>query len=115
MAKPITAVWIVSILALSIWSAAPLQAQASATLSGTITAAGAPVANAKVSAKNTATNQTAETQTDSAGLYTIANLAPGDYAIAVTADGFSDQSANVTLAAGTQHKTDLTLAAAGAP
>ena len=115
MAKPLTAVWATGIFALSIWSAAPLQAQTSATLSGTITSAGAPVANAKVSVKNTATNQTAETQTDSAGLYNISNLAPGDYAISVTADGFSEQSANVTLAAGAQQKTDLTLAAAGAP
>ena len=115
MAKPLTAIWATGIFAVSMWSASTLQAQPGGTLSGTITAAGAPVANAKVSATNTATSQTAETQTDSAGLYTISNLAPGDYAISVTAEGFSEQSANVTLAAGAQPKTDFTLAAAGAP
>ena len=93
----------------------PLRAQSFATLSGTVTASGAPVANAKVSARNTATNQTAEEQTNSAGLYTISNLPAGDYAVSVTAEGFGPQSENVTLAAGAQQKMDLSLSAAGAP
>ncbi|HLK50969.1 MAG TPA: carboxypeptidase-like regulatory domain-containing protein [Bryobacteraceae bacterium] len=89
--------------------------QGGATLSGTITASGAAVANAKVSAKNTSTGQTAEAQTDSSGLYSLSNLAPGEYTISVTAEGYSAQSADATLTAGAQQKVDLALAAAGAP
>ena len=97
-------------------SAAPLRAQAAgAVLSGTIMASGTAVANAKVTAKNNASGQTAEAQTDSAGLYTLSDLAPGDYTISVTAEGFGAQTANVTMAAGSPQKLDVTLPAAGAP
>lgn len=53
-----------------------------ATLSGTITnASGQVVANAKVTIRNSSTGQSAETQTDLAGLYTVPNLAAGEYEI----------------------------------
>lgn len=106
----------IGILTLWTGSMAPLHAQAAgSTLSGTITASGTAVANAKVTAKNNTTGQTAEAQTDSAGLYTITNLPPGDYAVSVTAEGMSEQTGNVTLAAGAPQKLDLSLTATGAP
>lgn len=104
------------ILVLSCFVARSLRAQeGAATLSGTIrSAAGAAVANAKVSVKNAATGASSETQTDSAGHYTFSNLAAGDYEITVNAEGFSAATSKVSLGAGATQTADLTLTAAGA-
>ncbi len=84
------------LLSLPLWAQAP-----SATISGTVTnPSGSPVAGAKISVANTFSGQTAETQTDAAGNYSVSNLAPGDYQVSVSAEGFTAKVASVKLAAG---------------
>jgi hypothetical protein len=71
---------------------------------------GGTVANAKVAVKNLVTGQSTEARTDSAGRYNVPNLSPGEYEIAVSADGYSTNTVKVTLASGTARTADVTLA-----
>jgi hypothetical protein len=82
-----------------------------ATLSGTITdPSGGVVANATVSATNTATATTRNAMSDSAGLYTIANLVPGVYEVRVSLTGFSTAvQSNLALAVGQQQQLNFGL------
>lgn len=98
------------LLLLFLVSPHPLRAQASGTtLSGTITdPSGKPVPNAKVSVKNTTTEESAAAQTDASGRYSVPNLAPGDYEVSVSADGYSTNTTKVKLA-GAPQTLDLKL------
>jgi hypothetical protein len=103
------------ILAMSLLISAPLRAQTTA-LSGTVTdPSGAVVANAKVSVKNLATGQGLEAQTNSAGVYSVENLAPGDYEVSASTAGFDTKVSKVTLTSGANPTLDLALTASQAP
>ncbi|HKT89762.1 MAG TPA: carboxypeptidase-like regulatory domain-containing protein [Candidatus Sulfotelmatobacter sp.] len=86
-----------------------------ATISGTVTdSSGKPVANAKISAANKVSGQSAEAETDSDGHYAIPNLAPGDYEVTAADDG-NNATGAVSVAAGAQQTLNLALAPNQAP
>jgi Carboxypeptidase regulatory-like domain len=98
----------VALLALTMVTGAAAQ-DTSATLSGTVTASSGAVASAQVSLKNTATQQTMRTVTDSSGRYTLPNITAGDYELSVSADGFSTSTVAVTIASGAVKTQDVSL------
>ena len=94
-----------------------LRAQdAPASLTGKVTdSSGNPVANAKVVAKNSATSESSQAQTDASGVYSISRLAAGDYEVSVSAQGIGSNVSKVTLTAGTQQSVDLALTSTPPP
>src|SRR5882724_4895765 len=90
----------------------PATAQvASAELSGTVLdSSGAAVANAKIAATNLGTNLVRNAASDNSGNYIITQLAPGDYSLAVEANGFRKLVQNgLTLQINQQAQVNLTL------
>lgn len=84
---------------------------AGTTLSGMVkTATGAAVSHARVSAKNQATGAIAEAQTGAAGVFSIPNLAPGDYEISVSGDGFTAERTKITITAETPQPLNIAMA-----
>jgi Carboxypeptidase regulatory-like domain len=68
----------------------PCHAQQNATINGTVTdPSGAVVRGAKVTATNTATNIVRSTLTGSAGVYSLTELPPGPYNVAIEKTGFA--------------------------
>lgn len=105
------------IFLLPLATAGPLRAGATgaATLSGTVTGLlGAPVSSAQVSVRNVSTGQSREAQTDSAGTYHVAGLAPGYYQVSVAAGGLAGQTIRATLSEGTAKTLDVAMTSAPA-
>ncbi len=109
----------IAVVLIFVLTNSPLLAQeARSTLSGTVTdSSGKVVANAKVSIKNLSTGQSTETQTDSAGLYNVSNLAAGEYEVSVSVEGVGAGMDKVTVTVGSPQTLNLALspAAAAAP
>ncbi|HKV23791.1 MAG TPA: carboxypeptidase-like regulatory domain-containing protein [Candidatus Acidoferrum sp.] len=107
-------VFALGMLALVFTGAKTLEAQTStATLSGSVTDnAGKAVAGAKVAVENLSTLETTNTKTDSAGHYTVANLAPGDYELSVSAEGFGTTTMKFTITAGESKSVDAKMSSA---
>lgn len=103
--------FLVLVLSLGLVFSAPVWAQSSgATLTGTITdPQGDVVPNAKVSARNIATNVSTDTETNSSGSYNIVNLTPGDYQVSITSTGFSTSTSKVSLFVGKTQELSLAL------
>lgn len=90
----------------SLWAQTP-----SATLSGTVTdSSGSPVDHAKISVNNVFSGQTVETESDASGDYKVLNLAPGQYEVSVSAEGFTTSTTRIKLAAGAAQALPVTLA-----
>jgi hypothetical protein len=109
-ARVVFSIGLILLLHTLLLNPAALHAQeATAALSGTVTDhAGRPLPDVKVSIRNLSTGQSQEIQTNAAGLYTVSNLAPGDYEVSVQSpEGAKTQP--VTLAAGATQKLDLAL------
>jgi hypothetical protein len=103
---------VLSILFVVLSVSTAIRAQVSgSSITGTIaSSAGAGVPNAKVTVKNLATGQSAETRTDSTGHYSVLNLTPGDYELSVSAEGYSTNTLKLTVAAGAIQSANVTLA-----
>ncbi len=98
------------VLATFLMIAPSMQAQAAATISGTVTdASGTALPNASVSIKNLASGQTTTAMTDVSGSYKAENLSPGDYEVSVSAGTLGPKTSKVTLAEGAQQKVDISL------
>lgn len=98
-------------LAYVLVSAVLLPAQTSTSgLSGTVTSSsGAAVSGASITARNLNTGESASTQTDAAGHFSLPQLTTGEYEVSVTAPGFSSLFVKTMLAEGVGGTIDLAL------
>jgi len=79
-------------------------------ITGTITdASGASISNAAVTVTNAATGAERLTRSNSAGIYAVPNLTPGDYNVKVTSAGFSTFETKITITVGAKVGQDVKL------
>ncbi|WP_174279374.1 TonB-dependent receptor [Sphingomonas bacterium] len=98
--------------------AAPASAQdyTSGAISGSVASAdNAPVANATVTLRSQAQNQTRTFQTTGSGSFNATGLAPGNYDVTVRADGYRDTTGTISVVAAQENAVRLTLVSTSAP
>jgi hypothetical protein len=102
---------IVAVLVLGVSSIGRLSAQATGSISGTVTdASGAAISDTSIQVKNLGTGLTRTTQTDPQGRYRFPELGIGDYEISASKMGFSTGvRTGVTLSVGAQPVIDIQL------
>src|SRR6516165_1703364 len=100
-------------LVAALWCAAPVLAQSTGTVHGTLTdPSGAAVANATVIAV-TPDGQAKTVTTNRTGAYEVSGLAPGNYTLTVSAPGFADFAKDdVNVAAGQSQLLNIQLSIA---
>jgi outer membrane receptor protein involved in Fe transport len=80
------------------------------TITGTVTdIAGKPVSNANVALQNANGASVGEAKTDAQGRFSVPNVAPGTYAVAVVAPGYSNATSIATTTAGTNASVTVAL------
>lgn len=105
--KAARAIWVPVLFAL--WVCGGSAQNTTTDLSGTVNdASGVPVPNAKVSLKNASSGQTSEVQADAQGKYHFAGLAPGEYEVSASAEGFNGKTTTVRVT-GPAQTADLAL------
>ena len=83
-------------------------------ISGVVTdASGAVVPKATVTVTNTATGSVRTSVSNGKGEYQVAQLNPGTYTVAITAEGFQTATQNVTVSVGSTNSVSAKLAVAG--
>jgi len=103
---------VVSILASFVLQPPRTLAQEAGALSGSVTdPSGQAVAGATIVAKNTATGQTTDARTRPDGRFSFQALAPGSYAIVVTAAGFAPAASNANVPGTSSEPLQIKLAA----
>lgn len=112
--KPAHPALFAAIPLLLFFSVATLNAQQNGpVITGTVTnATGSPLANAKITAKNLNSGETTATQSDTNGQFHFDALAPADYEISTSVDGFEPKTSKLTVTAGSAQAVTLTLTSA---
>jgi hypothetical protein len=106
-------IWTLSVLVVAAVMAPSLMAQSlvSGDLTGTVTdPTGAVVSGAMVSLKSDATGQTRTTTSTASGSYRFSLLPPGNYTVAVTAQGFSKSETKASVNIGQASIADVKMA-----
>lgn len=113
MKRAISLLLIVGVLSLALSPVAVAQVTGG-TISGTIrNQAQEPLVGVKITALNTATNQTRVTATDEDGVYRLPALAVGRYEITMEADTYQKRVQQVTLRVNEEARVDVEMVAVG--
>jgi len=98
-------------LNLFLFSASAAAQVSGATLSGLITdTSGASISNATVSIKNVGTGEARDATSNGDGFYSVPNLLPGSYEVAVSAQGFTKLvQKGITLTVGAEQSLNISL------
>lgn len=109
VSAPVRALFTVVLLAIAVF------AQSTGGVQGTVTdATGAVLPSASITITNEATGEVHPAKTDSAGLYAVAGLAPGNYSAKAEASGLQTTVAkNLVVSVGTDTVQNFTLSVAG--